>query len=916
MTERDLKAMYKNAALPEERMTELEKRFVEMVQSNESNSADDFSANKEAMQYDLEIKPQPKKRSLRSIMGFCAAAAAVVGISVGVTLAYRGGYIGTASNNSQTTEEAEQTEQNENIPRTTMDAETSKPEDSENALLEEITEDMLPEYKNKGILDVLSNVDYDYTTFMEKTQYDIDNNCMADADVIGCFTITDSCEDADANSTVYTFETQAVYYQTFGFDAMNEPLKVTLYGNAYAQYDGCPPYYEGDMIVAALKYDYSVYPERLVLAAEYALADVITINQNSYAAVRNSAIPQLGNENNLIAQGFVPLSYTTTVSRNPARYYAIYELSEFSNNLYLHLKDCMLKSDNFDKQSFNIDGLSFSSDKAAMELFEEYFYGEWAEHNPWTVRDNRVLFSYTYGSAPYFGEIAEDEDAVYMLAETTDNTQKILCIMKNAPETMYVYDNQSGDILREDYTTLYALAQKEEPSYTDAGNITTFGLMNVLTDYPEELCDIVWDTLSSASTEYLGAAWSRSSIFDGENVILNSAKADRLTITIKLTNNAAPKYSRYFRAEFAKENGWAAKLTPASGDEENIAEFFSPLESAENYPTEYAIDGGKISVTYYTAPRTDGKTDIYAFRDLGYAPAEESRNLCEIYCRDPNTDEYAFIAVGYAPSIMASGTDVYLSYTPYYYDNCEEVMLYEDGMAKNSASITTSGERSYGVEFSISGEYLLMRQNLGSEYKWIVTEKSLGSTFAEYADNELAFTDGGFMTTKDGKTIIWDNAGENLEGALLMLTSRLQNIWFGFEISAPAEKEAVEIGERIVYEMQNEEFYTREGILNYFERVLTPQAAESFYNDCLDHSIVEYDGTVYSTGGARGSNLSYGELSWEVTKFDPDNNLYEITYTVYYSEFSESEGEIAETYTLNAVKTDDGWRLDGIYMPY
>lgn len=909
MTERELKAMYKNAALSEERMAQLEERFVEMAKRREKNSADGYAADTELMQYDYEIKPQPKKRSLRPIIGFCTAAAAVAAVCVGVSFAYKGGYLGTASSQTETSEQTEQTVQ---TSETTLD---------ETAESERITRDMLPEYKNKGIYDV--EAFFDETSFAEKAQQDIDNKSIGSAVVIGVFTISDSVESTFDSDTTYTLDAQAAYYQAFGVNVMTEPIKLRLYGNAYAQYDGCPPYSKGDMIVAALKYDESD-SSVMTLAAEYALADVLTIDQNMYAAVRSSVMPAFNDENNLAAAEDLPLTYETTVSQNPARYYAIYELKTFADNLCYHFNECVDKTADIGEQSFDIGELSFSRDKAAMAIFEDYFYGEWARLNAYAAEESCFIFSYNYrDNAPYFGEIAEDEDAVYMLADAADNTQKVLCVMKNAPEILYVYEAKSGDILRGEYSQYYTLAQKLVPEEVSAGKITKFGLMNALTDYPEELYDSVFETLSGASAEYLDENWSRSSIFDSENIILNTLKADRLTITLKLTNESAPEYSRYFRAEFAKENDWAAKLTPASGDEVNMTEFFSPLESAENYPTEYTADDSEINVTYHTALRTDGKTDIYAFRDLGYAPAGESCNVCEIYVRDPYTDEYSLIDVGYAPSILVSGTEVYLYYTEYYFTGCDMAALYENGKAKGSVSIAADSlGRSYETELYISGEYLLIRRKLytaqnAAEYKWIVAEKSLGSALIrEYADKELTFTDAGFTTEKDRETIYWDNEGENLEGAVLMLTSRLQEIWFGFEISSPAEREAVEIDGRTVYEMQNEAFFTREGILNYFERALTEQAAESFYSDCLGHSIVEYDGTVYSTGGARGSNLAYGELSWEVTKSDPENGLYEITYTVYFSEYSDSAGEAAETYTLNAVKTSDGWRLDRAYMPY
>ena len=65
MTERELKAMYENASLPEERMAELEKRFISKVEAMPQDAPLNPVIDEESAHVELKPAPPAERRNRR-----------------------------------------------------------------------------------------------------------------------------------------------------------------------------------------------------------------------------------------------------------------------------------------------------------------------------------------------------------------------------------------------------------------------------------------------------------------------------------------------------------------------------------------------------------------------------------------------------------------------------------------------------------------------------------------------------------------------------------------------------------------------------------------------------------------------------------------------------------------------------------
>lgn len=973
MTERELKAMYENASLPEERMAELEKRFISMVNALPQDAHVIPVLDEESVH--VELKPERRSpRPLSAVFGVCGAAAAMVALVVGVTLAYKGGYIGTAHTSDESgasqDSQSSQTSQTSQVSQDSQDSQSSQTNETENAL--KITQDMLPEYPDKGSRHSVS-VTLD-SSLADHARSDIDSGAAADTELFALFTITGFTEVTgeevmDSDYTCYTMEVETVYYAALGHEAQpGDEFRVYLYGTSGAQYDGCPPFGAGDRVAAAIKQSEKGSPAVYVLAAEYAIADVLTIDGRDYAAVRSSEFPPIQNAD-LAADA--PLERVTTCLTNPARYFHIYDCSDFGTFFFLYIDEVKNTAGKMDDM-FNISMLGFGTDSAAMSIFEDCFSGAWKHDNPVKSYDDVMALSYTPNAlhasttsyAPEYGYDAalmqsySDYTAMYgtgdsvtaaqgarcegflstadaaFMKVTVNGKRTIYAVPYDTPETMYCYVTEEDVFRRDSFYDRWQLERRLSTDMPESGLISRFGLMKLLSSYPEDFADMVWKAIDNGFTDESGTAWSRYSSDGTEQagfITLNSATESSLTISLPffsntrlmLTSDSGEPYlalpSRRFCLSFS---GTSCTRTVCSGDPADMSSFFSPLESAEMFPTRRtkrpAFDSGSgITVTYYSQPR-GGLIDVYAVRNLGYADAG-GLDLCEIYWRDPLTDEYRLLYTAYSPSVMISGGSVYLWCTPtgFGYDDRDFLSRF---IGANAVELWHADDRSFGTELYESGEYILAHRNVQSEMEWLVFAKNaLGAGCEVYADNELDLSKDGFTTTRGGSTVVHDAAGESLDGMLQALTARLLNLWSAFEIDSPAGTSNETVYDAATgitgYGMLDSSLRTRKGILSAFEKVLTPAAAEDALAQITGHSVVLVDGQYYTTGGARGANLGMGRQEYSA-QLSADGQSAVVTYTVYGSDLTDMNDKVVETYTINAVKTDVGWRLDRFYQPY
>ena len=74
---------------------------------------------------------------------------------------------------------------------------------------------------------------------------------------------------------------------------------------------------------------------------------------------------------------------------------------------------------------------------------------------------------------------------------------------------------------------------------------------------------------------------------------------------------------------------------------------------------------------------------------------------------------------------------------------------------------------------------------------------------------------------------------------------------------------------------------------------------------------------MYSTGGARGTDLSIYDVGLSIPEETLTDTSAVLDFTIYYYD-PETDTQLDSTdhYTINAVKTENGWRLDRFYYPY
>ena len=113
------------------------------------------------------------------------------------------------------------------------------------------------------------------------------------------------------------------------------------------------------------------------------------------------------------------------------------------------------------------------------------------------------------------------------------------------------------------------------------------------------------------------------------------------------------------------------------------------------------------------------------------------------------------------------------------------------------------------------------------------------------------------------------------------------------------------------------ELRTYQGILNQFEEVYTEEAALDAMSQVIGHSVWEVDGRTFTNDGARGTDISIWSVGFSIPEETKTDSTAVLDFTITYTDFdTDGPSDKQEHYTINAVKTADGWRLDRFYYPY
>lgn len=918
MTEKELRTVYDKMSLSEERLSELEKQFAASVKPGNSDSSSEISADA-FLNFDHEYRPVPKKKSpLRTALISTAAAAAV--IVVGVAAAFRGGLIPVQPDDST--------------------AQTS--EASSDRLL---SADDLPRYENKDINNGKVTLDNDYS---ERAQLDSRNGNIYRTQLVAEFTVTNCLGAVDDNFSAYEVRMDECFFNLTGIEQQGRSIQFVVRGTESNQSVGCPVYSSGDRILAALYCTDGQYR----LSAEFALSDIITVDGKDCAAVRSSVLAGLPIED---YSGGEVMEYPTTTNVNPAKYYGFYDPQALAEYL-VEKAEYAQKIKQPLQGTFDMSELDFRTDKEAMKIFESWFIGSWLQYSAdeQTIINMENLRYYSYDSVFSLspggmtcGGFAANADntAFFMLrGESKSDYNSLWVIMKNAPDRMYVYDH-SGDDLRSfaEYRYHYWDNNGRVQEELGQSSISRLGIMKFLAEADDTaLSEAVYDLFENAEADFAGKHWKRvpvsadtfgDTINYGEDNKLDITDPEHPVIYVDLYDAETPWKSlepggeykgiikRTFIAVFSKSGGkWTYTLTPQSGDINDIENFWSPLKNYGFYPVQ-DWNGGEsiddipetdIELEYCLVTRT-ARNELYVVRRYSSPECQ-----CEdMYWWNQQFDRYEFINRAEHINVMENSGSLIVTAR---FD--DETLIYEY-VQKSCRNVELIDYTDTDPEIYFRGKYMIVTKHDPTDGKmWLVTDRQAWERVDTYADSEFTLTDDGFITNKDGKTVVYTSASDDIESVLLSLDCRARDLWFNFEVNAPdwtGNSFEADINgiTRSIAEIENQDWRTRDSLLAEFRKVYTYEAAQEALRSVTGLSVIEYNGRMYSMMVGRGTDPEIYEVIPEVTWENPEKTQAEITYTVSYNddEHGGSTGK-TDTYTINAVKEADGWRLDRFYYPY
>ena len=918
MTEKELRTAYDKMSLSEERLSELEKRFAASVKPGNQDSSSETYADA-FMNFDHEYRPEPrKKKPLRTALISTAAAAAV--IAMGVTAAFRTGLIPV-----QPAESVSQTYE-------------ASADDTLNA-------DDLPQYENKDINrgEVTLNTDYS-----DRAELDSLNGNIYRTQLVAEFTVTNCLGAIDENFSAYEVRVDECFFNLTGIEQQGRSIQFVARGTESNQSVGCPVYSIGDRILAALYCTDGEYR----LSAEFALSDIITVNGKDCAAVRSSVLAGLPMED---YSGGEVVEYPTTTNVNPAKYYGFYDPQALAEYL-VEKAEYAQKIKQPLQGAFDMSELDFRTDKEAMKIFENWFIGSWLQYS---ADEKKIInmenlryysydsvFSLSPGGMTCGGFAANaDNTAFFMMrGESKSDYNSLWVVMKDTPDRMYVY-NYSEDALRSfaEYSSHYWDNNGRVHEELGQSTISRLGIMKFLAEADDPaLSEAVYGLFENAEADFAGKHWKRVPVSaDSFGDTINYVEDNKLDITdperpviyVDLYDAETPWKSlepggeykgiikRTFIAEFSKSGGkWTYTLTPQSGDINDIENFWSPLKNndfykVEDWNTQVCLDEiseQDMKLEYYPVPRPDGN-ELYIVRRY-YTPEYQCEDL---YWWNQQFDRYEFIDRAERISVMENSGSLIV--TAKFYD---ETLIYEyvEGSCRNVELIDYTDT---DPEIYFRGKYMIVTKHDPSDgTMWLVTDRQVWERADSYADSEFTLTDDGFITNKDGKSIVYTSASDDIESVLLSLDCHARDLWFNFEVNAPdwtGNSFEVDVNgiTRSIAEIENQDWRTRDSLLAEFRKVYTYEAAQEALRSVTGLSVIEYNGRMYSMMGGRGTDPEIYEVIPEVTWENPERTQAEITYTVsYYDDSHTGASGRTSAYTINAYKEPDGWKLDRFYYPY
>ena len=188
---------------------------------------------------------------------------------------------------------------------------------------------------------------------------------------------------------------------------------------------------------------------------------------------------------------------------------------------------------------------------------------------------------------------------------------------------------------------------------------------------------------------------------------------------------------------------------------------------------------------------------------------------------------------------------------------------------------------------------------------------------------------GGFTATMSPDTDLHIRYNINemtIEEQVKLLNLKADHIWTYTQLQSPTvddvEGKAAILYDsdkrRYVYPVTQEEFKNYDNVYNLISSVYT----ESCTNEILSQELPTYMrfmtlGKTYCSGGGPGTLVGVARIECKVKSVS--GNSAELEYTAYYAnpeKLPEGENRVYEIYTIEAINTENGWRLGRYYSPF
>ena len=581
-------------------------------------------------------------------------------------------------------------------------------------------------------------------------------------------------------------------------------------------------------------------------------------------------------------------------------------------------------------------------------IMDNYFYGRWTgiddtlEECELFITNGKDFFAEPDGYGVVFTGFYSDEQGWYMTG-MFGGTLTCYYIPADEPDRMYCYYNLDEPCRRKDFEMYYdrvaPVSDYNRDMSTYYGEISSLGLIRLkqLTgfEFTDETADITVD----------GIRWIRDTDrYSSPSKLYCTYLKNELSFTMRYVryseeyeSNSEPQ-RQYITLNLEQKNGeW--EMTSAERYKSGIEELKTPayLEAQKQVdatnaqilkenPEESSLCKLSSEVRYFT---TD-EGYYYAVRRFGpdKAPDLEYGEIYYFNGLDYMViDEYGYLTGDYVMEDYSVGRikgaeciEGYL-YAGVLDDGRENIYRYDSSGKREVFLAGFSGLR-------LLGENYLLLSNGGVSRLYDIAS---GYYHLPADITKLVFDEdgGGFTATMSPDTDLHIRYNINemtIEEQVKLLNLKADHIWTYTQLQSPTvddgEGKAAILHDsdkrRYVYPVTQEEFKNYDNVYNLISSVYT----ESCTNEILSQELPTYMrfmtlGKTYCSGGGPETLVGVARIECKVKSVS--GNSAELEYTAYYAnpeKLPEGENRVYEIYTIEAINTENGWRLGRYYSPF